>query len=478
MAGTDLSVRDSLRAMPFAMVPQQYAHPGLSANQIGAIIWAHRKLTLAIALCVFSISVIVVRLLPRSYEATASLIINYEVNDPLGGKDFPVGLLGSYVATQIELMQSPMVLMKVVERLHLTNLKPYASGYKGDGTTLSEWAEKVLAKNLTVEQGRFGSQLIYVSYTADNPAEAAQVANAVADVYTEEQHLRQTGPASDRARRYTALLDDLKAKVSRAQEQVTEFRQRTGLLDSDSRIDIDMELLSTLQQRLVEAQNARRAAEAAGAQNGALADKVLSSSLIQSLKTQLADQESRMAESRATLGARHPEVLALQQQLDSTRSSLSRETQHYTGGASSDLAAARQLEQKLKQAVDEQHAKVLIARSLHDEQGKYLVELESAQSVYKRALDGYDQIMFASNDHYSNVDFVGRATTPLRASKPKTLKFLLAALISGLGLGFGLPALYELFINRRIRCRDDLERDYGIPVLAEFHDGRRLGAAP
>jgi hypothetical protein len=34
-------------------------------------------------------------------------------------------------------------------------------------------------------------------------------------------------------------------------------------------------------------------------------------------------------------------------------------------------------------------------------------------------------------------------------------------------LGLGIPLGYELF-NRRVRCRDDLERHHGIPVLAEF----------
>jgi capsular polysaccharide biosynthesis protein len=34
-------------------------------------------------------------------------------------------------------------------------------------------------------------------------------------------------------------------------------------------------------------------------------------------------------------------------------------------------------------------------------------------------------------------------------------------------LGLGLPLGYELF-NRRVRCRDDVERHHGIPVLVEF----------
>jgi hypothetical protein len=31
-----------------------------------------------------------------------------------------------------------------------------------------------------------------------------------------------------------------------------------------------------------------------------------------------------------------------------------------------------------------------------------------------------------------------------------------------------LPLLYEMLFDRRLRCRDDLERSLGIPVLAQF----------
>jgi hypothetical protein len=34
-------------------------------------------------------------------------------------------------------------------------------------------------------------------------------------------------------------------------------------------------------------------------------------------------------------------------------------------------------------------------------------------------------------------------------------------------LGLGIPLGFELF-HRRVRCRDDLERHHGIPVLVEF----------
>jgi len=38
----------------------------------------------------------------------------------------------------------------------------------------------------------------------------------------------------------------------------------------------------------------------------------------------------------------------------------------------------------------------------------------------------------------------------------------------GMLIGLIAPLLYELLVNRRIRCRDDFERDMQLPVLMEF----------
>ena len=137
-------------------------------------------------------------------------------------------------------------------------------------------------------------------------------------------------------------------------------------------------------------------------------------------------------------------------------------------GNSSDLVAARQLEAKTKAAVEEQRNKVLGFNKLQDEGTKYQLEFESAQSVYKRALDGYDQIMFASGGHAANISVVSKAIPPQKAAKPNKMKLLLLGLAVGMGIGVAGPLAYELLFNRRVRCRDDFERDFGIPVLIEF----------
>jgi len=388
-------------ALPFG---QDFgAAPGMSSTQIASILWAYRKQTLLIAGAVIFAVAVACWLWPRTYEAQATLMVDFEVNDPLAGREFPTGLLGSYMATQVELARGSEVLLPVVDRLDLTHNPDYSAGYGGAGAGLRTWVETRVRKNLVVEQGRFGSQLIYVTYAAGSPLEAAQVANAVADVYSETQYKRLTGPANERAKRYTEQIGELKDKVARAQEQVTEFRKQSGLIGSDAKTDVDMH-----------------------------------STMIQTLKPQLAVQTSRLAELRATFGERHPQVLELQSQIAATRQSLNAELKAYSDRAAAELGGA-----------------------------KYQLELDSAQSVYKRALEGYDQVMFASAGGYTNVNFVSRAAPPPKASKPKVGIALLVACFVGIGLGVAVPLCYEL-LNRRVRCRDDVERDHGIPVLVEL----------
>ncbi len=107
-------------------------------------------------------------------------------------------------------------------------------------------------------------------------------------------------------------------------------------------------------------------------------------------------------------------------------------------------------------------------RAARDEGNKLNLELESAESAYKHALDGYDQIMFAAVANHTNVDFVSRATVPVKAAAPNKPKLFFMCLAAALGLAIFVPLIYEMFFNRRLRCRDDVERDFNIVVLAEL----------
>jgi uncharacterized protein involved in exopolysaccharide biosynthesis len=226
-------------------------------------------------------------------------------------------------------------------------------------------------------------------------------------------------------------------------------------------------MLGTLQERLLEAENARRVAAAHAAEDPSISSAALSSNLVQTLKTQIAAQELELAQHDAVFTEKHPGRQHLEVQLQATRASLASVFASIAANARSELLAAQELENSLREAVADQRSKVLAQGKLRDTAGKYELELESSRIVYKRALDDYDRTRFASSGHYKNISLVSRAQPPVVAAKPGLLKGAVLGLLAAFGLGIGIPFTFELF-NRRVRCRDDIERSYGIPVLAEF----------
>jgi uncharacterized protein involved in exopolysaccharide biosynthesis len=449
------------------LIPLDYLRPGLSLRQTVSIWHARRGWMLMILLGVMSLTGAALFAWPRTYVATVALMVNYEVNDPLNGKELPVGQVASYIATQVELMQTPEVLLAVVDRLQLTEDEDYTRGYTEQAGTPRMWAADQLARHLAVFQSQRGGQLIYITYSARQPRRAADVANAVAEVYKQQDSLRATQLPDLRARRYAQQLEELKAKVNDAQRAATRYQQSNALLDDSGKTNVELELLATLESRLVDARHVRSTAEARAAANPSVSDPVLGSVHVQGLRTQIAAQELQQAQLERKYMPQHPDVVDARLQLVSTRQSLASSLQSYSNNASAGLEQARQLEAGLQAAVTSQRGRALGRGRLKDESAKYLLALESAQAVYRRALEGYDQVMFATSAPHANLSLVSSATPPVHASKPRVgvglaLGGLLAVLLS-----LSIPMALEM-TNRRVRCRDDLEIDHHLPVLAEF----------
>ena len=452
---------------PVPMVPAQYAQSTLSSAQLLAILRAHRTHAIIIALALVLATGVIVKLLPKKYTAQATVLVNFESND--GTRQAPPDLFTSYLLTQVELLENREVLLTVIDRLGLTQDPEFTAGFRNDGVnTLRDWVEKQLRANLLVEQGK-GIQLLYVSATSKDRNKAAQIANTIVEVYQSRESTHGNDPSSGRAHEYSEQLADLKSKVTTAEQQMADFRQRTGITDILAANDVETQALAALEQQLLAAQNIRRTAESKRVEDQGSTDPVMASQLIQNLKNQLSTLQAELAQSTATLGPKHPKVLELQSQIVAARTSLAHEIQSFSQNSSGTVTSASDLEGRLRRAVDDQREKLVKIRAMQDEGQKLQLELESAQTVYKRALDSYDQVMFASSS------FVSRAAVPLEPSKPnKMLLLAIGTVLAGL-VGLAGPLCYELMFNRRLHCRDDLERDLGLPVLAELD---RIPAEP
>jgi polysaccharide biosynthesis transport protein len=456
-------IGDHLRNLPVVATPQpkyatsfppadsEEAGGGFSLLQIWLMLRAHIWFSLAVFAVLVGLAFVAIRLLPKSYVATAALIVNSDNTDPLAGRNEATGLTFSFFPTQIELVNNNVVLRPVVDRLKLQTDPQFTKGFVGNPDVLYEIVLANLRAALSVRPGN-GSQLLYISATSRFPQRAADIANAVSEEYLRQNSERTNAPAIERAERYASQVMELKAKVDVAQSRVEEFRQKNGMADLKDGQSGDMEgtTLVDLQDKLLQAQNARRQLE--GQQVTPEASSFRGA--IDSLGIQL-------AQARATMGPQHPRVLQLESQIEATRKSMAE-------NSTLQLERARELERKYQTALAQERSRLLDRRGVQDEGAKLLLEEQLAKETYSQALRGQDSVKFASVGNYKDVTLVSRAEPPVKSSKPNKMKLFAAALLASFALAVGGPFAYELLLNRRIRCRDDLERHFRIETLAQF----------
>jgi polysaccharide biosynthesis transport protein len=449
-------------------LPRELVGSALSIKQLWVILWAYRKVILIVPVVFALVSAILLKfVLPKVYQATATLFVAYKVDDPVSGGDFSQITAMSFMATQVELIQSPGTLLAVVDKLKLHEKEEFVSSYRGDGSpdSVRRWAATKLKSRLTVATGQ-GSRFLYVSADDKDPVMAATLSNAVADAYVDEQLRQFTDPAKERIGRYGPQLENLRKNVDAAQAKITQFRKRTGLINLTEKTDLDSTRLLELDKRLTEATAARQLAELRLSRVGQGDIAILSSQLVQNLKSQMQLKEAQLSELRGSLGPRHPQIVSLTGELEQLRAQLNREIGVYTESARAEVESARAIESKLRAELDQQRAQTMATRSHQDESAALLQELESATKVYQSALDAFEQAQLGTQLAASNVTIASRASPPSRAKGNRLQQVLLATVLGFLFAAVG-SLVYEL-MNRRIRCREDLEHDLGTHVLVEL----------
>ncbi len=157
----------------------------MSLNQFFTILKARRWIVLSTLAIAVVIAVAASALLPARWTASASVLLEWKGPDPASGMLTLGQTRPEHLATQVEIIQSRNVALKVVEALKLhesqTVQKEWRDATQARGS-LKVWiADRLLAK-LTAEPIR-ESSVVSINYSGAEPAFAAAVANAFAEAY-------------------------------------------------------------------------------------------------------------------------------------------------------------------------------------------------------------------------------------------------------------------------------------------------------
>ena len=405
-----------------------------------------------------------------------------------------------YFQTHFELLKSHYVLQRAVQRLKLSDrseYQPQPSAVKGflkeilprsiqelgqpkqhNGPQSAEQAEEgqvnQLAQNIEVMPLR-GSRLAYVTASSTDPAFAALAANTLVSVYIERNQELSANSKEQAAQWFTTHLEELRRKVQASKQTLYLFRTKYGLLTEEERRSVAVHSVAELHSQQVKTEMAKTEAQSRFQQiqsvlnaeeNGTKSvnwskldsqTPVLSSPLIQSLRTQEISVSSQVAQLSEKYGPLHPKLANMKVELQDLQQRLQQEIEKIYDSVRHQYNTAVAQDRAVKEAISRYNANKIRLEHNEIELGMLEREVESNQHLYDVFLKATKEIDVSAGMRTNNIYLADPATPSSVPARPKTKLNIILALMSGLMTGVGL-AIFLGGRNKKLMAPADVER--------------------
>jgi succinoglycan biosynthesis transport protein ExoP len=442
----------------------------MSLHQFLLILRARWRVALAVALGTVLLALLVSLLLPRTYTAQTSVLVDVRTPDPVMGAVAMQGLVApSYMATQVDIIGGERVAQHVVKALKLDEdpdlRADWQKATEGRGSLVG-WIAGTLQRGLDVHPAR-ESNVINIVYRGRDPEQVARVADAFAQAYLDTSVALKTEPAKVYAQWFDDQAKTLRARLEEAQSRLSNYQQKAGLVSGDERLDHETTRLAELSAQLTQVQGQNTEVGSKRNARGDTVAEVMQSSVINGLKSDVSRLDAKVREAGAYLGPNHPQMQRMQAELAGLRAQLQAEVGRINSSIDTSWRVGQQRERELQGAVAAQKARVMMLNKQRDELNVYRRDVEAAQRAYEEVSKNANQSRLQSLTNQTNVVRLDSASAPLEPSSPRTKFNLLVAAFGGTLLGIGLALLLEL-ANRRVRSAEDIAMALDVPVLARL----------
>ncbi|GAA4720373.1 polysaccharide biosynthesis tyrosine autokinase [Sphingomonas lutea] len=380
-----------------------------------------------------------------------------------------------FIATQAGLLASKSVAQRTAQELNLANNADFVP-QDADASTRLKMATAKVHGGLRVIPPEEG-QLIRFSYSDTSPQLAAMIANGIADSFINSA-LQRRYEASAYARNFLERqISKTRGDLEKSERALVAYAQAQGIITTAQGTDgkpasdassLQGESLIALNRALSEATARRVAAEGAYRQSQSVGQTSDVTASTQALRQQRALLQADYQQKRTFMKPDHPEMLALQSQINELDAAISREGGQMQSGRTNsllaDYRAAQSAEQALQARVAQLKGAVLNLRGRSIQYNIYQREVDTNRSLYDALLQRYKQIGVAGGIGVAPVSVVDRGEVPGAPFKPNLLFNLLAGIAFGLLAGIAGAVGLE-FINDTIKTREDIRTKLQLACL-------------
>jgi chain length determinant protein EpsF len=445
----------------------------MTFQQFILILRARRWVILGILVGVFGLVLAISLYLPKQYTATTTLVVDIKVTDPVLGTSGPSQIIPGYLATQIDIIGSERVALRVIEMTKLDQIpqfrEEWRSGTDGEGgeNAFRVWLATVLLKRLDVRPSASrDSNIISVGFTWPAASFAALMANKFAEAYVRINLDLKVGSARQYADWFKEQTGSQRDTLEKAQNRLSEYEQKNGVLAGDGRFDVENMRLAELNTQLSQAQGLGASARSREGQSASpeSVPEVLANPVVAGLKSDLARTEADRSQLLERLGDKHPQILQLNEKIAELRRRVHEEADRVVRTMGTTTRVSDATIKELIARINEQQARVLELKKHRDQLAVLQRDVENAQRAYDLVTQRLAQTDIESKSQQTNIAVLTPAAVPIQHSSPKVFLNLVIAVFFGAMLGVGVALLLELF-DQRVRGSGDLVQFEDVPFL-------------
>ncbi len=451
------------------------------------ILYKWRKPAIIFFLVIVCTVTIVSFLITPIYRATSRILIEREAPKVLNMQEIlPVDASSTeFYQTQYKILQSRSVALMVVQTLNLGQNKIFNPKKKvpTDPREKKDLELKIAAgilKNLKIEPIR-NSRLVDVNFENRDSALAANITNAIVNSYILQGMEWKTATSSEAKNFLTKQIEEQRMRLEESEQALQGYKEKYGIVQLTPQTagqkeseNIAMQRLSGLTASFIQAQTARLEAESKNREVQALLSKgasyesipqINNNYLVQRLRENEAKLSSQLSELSQKYGDKHPRMIQLKQEIESTQNKIVEEAKQVISSIRNEYAIARAREASARAALEGQKTETQKLSEHSIQYGVLLREVEKNRELYENLLKRLKETSVTQELGTTNVRIVDAAEIPKLPAKPKKMQNFLLSIVAGMFTAVGLAFFLE-YLDNTIKTPEDVKKYLGVPNLA------------
>jgi uncharacterized protein involved in exopolysaccharide biosynthesis/Mrp family chromosome partitioning ATPase len=448
------------RAAPSASAPQSWGDPtpplaanangdpqpgSLTVSGVAAFVRRNGKRIISLALILFTVGFLVLLIIPARYAATALVVVDPREPRVTAEQDVLPGIGQDAAALQslIEIAKSDGFLRPLIERLRIADDDEIANGETEPSRLLEKFRNRldISRRGLTY--------VIAMTFVSRSPERAAHYANVVAETFVANQTQLHSAATDEAAGFLNSRLKILSDGLRASEDAIAAFKADHRIVNAGResttrqlRVTELSQQVSAARLRTEEAKNRHEQAQRDLKANvdGPASARTDLLNILRAQRSQLNDQ---IAQKRAVLGERHPDLVISVNQLSELNRQIEIERKRTIDSAKSDyetvLDQQKSLESQLKSLEGDMLADGQAAVKLQELQR----DAEANRNIYEQFLSRFKTTNEQRLLQTSQAKVVSSATAPTRPTRPSLAVIAVALAIGALLSSAAIITLLE-----------------------------------